>query len=73
MKYLKKFNENSNSEVEELKAKIDSMTHSELAHLWRHGSSDNKLLQGEVGQYMKDRLFNHFGGFNTSLSKKIGW
>jgi pyrroloquinoline quinone (PQQ) biosynthesis protein C len=64
-------------DIEELspedKEKIDSMSHRELAHLWRHGSSDNKLFHGKAGEYMKDRLFNHFGGFNSSLSKNIGW
>lgn len=69
------FNENksSNESEEELKSKIDSMSHRELAQIWRHGSDDNRLLQGEVGKYFKDRLFNHFGGFNPQLSKSIGW
>lgn len=58
---------------EELKKEIDSMSHYELAHLWRFGTSDNVLFHGEVGEYFKDRLFNHFGGFNSNLSKKISW
>lgn len=62
-----------NIESEKLKAKIDEMSHEELARLWRNGSSDNKLFHGEVGEYFRDRLFKHFGGFNPSLSKKIGW
>lgn len=49
------------------------MTHEELARKWRFGNSSDKLLQGEAGKYFKDRLFNHFGGFNTGLSKNIGW
>lgn len=65
------------NEIEEteddLKKKIDNMTHRELSSLWRHGSSDNKLFHGKVGEYFKDRLFNHFGGFNSNLSKSIGW
>ncbi len=73
MKYLKKFNENNNSKLEELKSKIDELSHKELARIWRFGSSDNELLQGEAGEYFRDRLFNHFGGFNPSLSKGIGW
>lgn len=63
----------SQEKIEELKNKIDQMSHRELASLWRHGSSDNELFHGEVGQYLKDRLFNHFGGFNPNLSKSIGW
>lgn len=75
MKYLKRFNENIEDEMseDEYKSKIDAMTHSELASLWRFGDSSNKLLQGKAGQYFKDRLFNHFGGFNPSLSKQLGW
>lgn len=81
--HLKEFAEfNEASEIDgnkweglppEDKEKIDSMTHRDLAHLWRHGSSDNKLFHGITGEYMKDRLFNHFGGFNSGLSKSIGW
>jgi len=41
--------------------------------LMKSSSSDNKLFHGKAGEYFKDRLFNHFGGFNPSLSKNIGW
>lgn len=71
MKY-ENYQEDS-SKLEELKTKIDRMSHKELATIWRHGSSDNELLQGKAGEYFKDRLFNHFGGFNPGLSKDIGW
>lgn len=65
--------ETREDEVEDLKFEIDNMSHEEMASLWRFGDSSNKYLQGEVGEYFKDRLFNHFGGFNPSLSKRIGW
>ena len=75
--HIKEFNRFINENIEELstedKEKIDSMSHRELAYLWRHGSSDNKLFHGAAGEYMKDRLFKHFGGFNANLSKNIGW
>jgi hypothetical protein len=58
---------------EDIKKEIDNMTHKEMAWLWRFGDSSNKYFQGEVGEYFKHRLFNHFGGFNTQLSKNIGW
>jgi hypothetical protein len=58
---------------EELKKKIDLLSHEEMARIWRFGSSDNEMLQGEAGNYFKERLFDHFGGFNPQLSKKIGW
>jgi methylphosphotriester-DNA--protein-cysteine methyltransferase len=66
-------NLNCKVDIENLKKEIDNMSHEDLARLWRFGDSSNELIQGEVGEYLKDRLFNHFNGFNTELSKKIGW
>lgn len=57
----------------ETKEKIENMSHQELASLWRFGKSENPLLQGLAGKYVKHRLFDHFGGFNPSLSKNLGW
>lgn len=79
MKYLRRFNESESKKEysgvidNETKSIIDNMSHQELAHLWRFGSSDNKLFQGDAGEYLRWRLFDYFGGFNPSLSKKIGW
>lgn len=55
--------------------KINTMTHEELARLWRFASDghlyfDNTLPYCKV---FKERLFNHFGGFTPEISKKIGW
>ena len=58
---------------EDDKAKIDAMSHRELAKMWRHAPSEEPLLQGETGKYFKERLFEHFGGFTPELSKSIGW
>lgn len=77
MKHIREYNEYKNEyngEVDkESKEKIDSMSHEEIASLWRHGSSDNKIFQGDSGKYLKWRLFDYYGGFNPTLSKKIGW
>jgi len=59
--------------IEQLKVDIDNMSHEQMAKLWRFGDSSNQYLQGDAGTYFKDRLYNHFGGFNPTLSKKIGW
>lgn len=59
--------------TEQLKEEIDNMSHEEMARLWRFGDSSNQYLQGNTGDYFKHRLYNHFGGFNPTLSKKIGW
>lgn len=71
MKYLKKF-ENHDESIEKLKEEIDSLSHEELARIWRFGKSSDKRLQGEAGEYFRDRLFKHFGGFNPNLSKRLG-
>ncbi len=65
--------EESNEGLLEWQIQIDNMTHYELCKLWRFGKSDNELFQGEKGEYLRDRLFNHFGGFNPEISKSLGW
>ena len=70
---FKTFENYDDEELNKLKVDIDEMPHEQLARLWRFGDSSNKLLQGDAGSYLKDRLFNHFGRFNPSLSKNIGW
>jgi len=59
--------------TEEQKSAIDAMSHEELCRLWRFAPIGDKRLQGELGQYVRDRLFNHFGGFTPEISKRIGW
>mgnify|MGYP001571895818 CR=1 FL=1 len=57
----------------ELKEEIDAMTHYEMARLWRFSPSGNPMFEGDVGEYFKDRLFKHFGGFTPGISKSLGW
>ena len=52
---------------------IDGMSHEALCRYWRFAKCPDPLLQGEVGEYFKHRLFNHFGGFTPEISKKLGW
>ena len=59
--------------TEEQRTQIDQMSHVELARLWRHGRSDNPLLQKEAGCRVRDRLFTELGGFTPAVSKAIGW
>jgi hypothetical protein len=62
------------SEIDEkLKVEIDNMSHYEMCKMWRFSKLGNPLLSGEVGQYFKDRLFNHFNGFTPEISKSLGW
>jgi len=57
----------------ELKQKIDSMSHLELARKWRHAPAGEEMLSGDAGDYFKERLFEYFGGFTPEISKRIGW
>ena len=55
-----------------LKAQIDAMDHYQMCRLWRLASTGNPLIMGETGQYFKERLFTHFGGFTPEISKSLG-
>jgi hypothetical protein len=59
--------------VAELKAEIDNMTHVEMCRHWRFDSSDSPYVQGNVGDYLRHRLFDEFGGFTPEISKALGW
>ena len=57
----------------ELKEQIDSMSHYDMCSTWRFASSGNPLIMGEAGEYFKERLFKHFGGFTPEISKSLSW
>lgn len=73
MRHVELFENFEDKSDDDLKNDIDKMTHYELARMWRFGELGNKYLQGEVGEYFKRRLFDHFGGFTPELSKRLGW
>ena len=54
---------------------IDKLTHEQLCYFWRFGGGKKEWFDNryEESKYFYDRLFNHFGGFNSTISKKIGW
>lgn len=58
--------------TEEQKAKIDSMSQYELCRLWRFAATGHSLMQGEAGDYLKDRLAS-LGGFTPAISKQLGF
>jgi len=57
----------------ELKAEIDNMSHYEMCRVWRFAATGDRRIMGEAGQYFKQRLFDHFGGFTPEISKDLGW
>lgn len=58
---------------EEMKRDIDAMSHYDLCRRWRFAKSGDPYFQGEVGEYFKTRLFDHFKGFTPAISKSLGW
>ncbi|MCK9477264.1 MAG: hypothetical protein M0R46_15210 [Candidatus Muirbacterium halophilum] len=61
--------------TEEDKKEIDALSHEEMCSIWRFGTSNQKWLDGRhpAAKYFSDRLFKHFGGFTSEISKRIGW
>ena len=55
-------------------AKIDAMTHIEMAWLWRFAPAGHIYFNSELPYY--ERFSAHFkmlGGFTPAISKAIGW
>jgi hypothetical protein len=57
--------------TQEVKKKLDSMSHVQLVSLWRFGKSSNPLFHGEAGAYLRKRI-ESLGGFGP-VSKQVGW
>lgn len=60
---------------EDYKKEIDELTHEQMCYFWRFGGGKPEWFDSrcEASNYFYDRLFKHFGGFNSVISKKIGW
>lgn len=54
------------------KATIDGMDRYSLARMWRFAKVGESLLQGETGDYFKERFFGDLGGFTPEISKALG-
>ena len=54
---------------------INQLTHEEMCRMWRFGSMKKEWNDNTnpLSQYFTDRLFAHYGGFTTEISKRIGW
>ena len=57
----------------EMKSKIDNMSHYEMAHSHRFSPNGDPLHQGDVGKYFSNVFQNKFGGFTPQISKQLGW
>ena len=61
--------------IEESKKEIDGLTHEQMCRCWRFGTGKPEWFDStnELSDYFRERLFVHFGGFNSEISKRIGW
>lgn len=66
---------NKPEDYDEQVARINGMTHIEMARLWRFAPSGHPYFDGSLPYYelFRDRFLVHFGGFTPELSKAIGW
>lgn len=53
--------------------RIDGLTRFDMARIWRFAPSGDPMLQGEAGDYFKQRFFGDFGGFSPAISRSLGW
>jgi hypothetical protein len=61
------------AEEEEIK-KINSMSHIEMARLWRFADSGHKYFDTSLPYFdIFGKRFKAFGGFTPKISKAIGW
>ena len=61
-------------EIEEHKKKIDGMSQTDMARLWRFTPSGHPYFRADLplANYF-DVRFKKLGGFTSSISKEIGW
>ncbi len=62
-------------EIQEWKDKIDAMSHEEMARLWRFSPAGATPIFDNtqpIWSYFKEK-WDKLGGWNPTLSKKIGW
>ena len=60
-------------EIQKHKDDIDKLSHESMARMWRMAPSGHVYFQyGPVYDHFEAR-FKKLGGWNPTLSKKIGW
>ena len=65
----------NNKEIQAWFDKIDAMTHEDMARLFRFSKAGETPIfdsAGPIWPYFKKK-WDKLGGFNPTLSKKIGW
>ena len=66
-----------NSLKENLIKEVNNMSHYTMCRYWRFGAPPGKEIYfdstGPIAKVFKERLFKHFGGFTSEISKSLSW
>ena len=68
-------------QIDKLAEEIKNMEHYEMCSKWRFGLAGSPYFRTDLittegkslGDLFKERLFDHFGGFTSDISKSLGW
>jgi len=66
----------TDKEIKDALAEIETMDHFTMCRLWRFAPLGSKIYFRSdlpTGDAFKERLFKHFGGFTSEISKELGW
>lgn len=68
--------EYSEDEVKQALEKIETLDHTTMCSYWRFAPKGTEIFFRSdlpTGEAFKERLFTHFGGFTSEISKSIEW
>lgn len=62
-------------EIKKYKEEIETMTHIQMAYLYRFAPQGHPIFNTEYDIYQNfhKRFFDHFDGMTPEISKQIGW
>lgn len=61
-------------EIEEMKLKIDGMSHLQMAYLHRFAAVGHPFFDSKLPLHEHfEKRFKEFGGMTPEISKEIGW
>jgi hypothetical protein len=71
---MKKIEDFTQEEIDRINAEIDSMEHEDMCRMWRFSPVGNPIFRTDLPFYDRfKKRFDEFGGFNPTISKRIGW
>ena len=68
--------EYTQDEINAALQRIENMDHYTMCRLWRFAPAGSEIyFRSDIatGEAFKNRLFKHFGGFTSEISKDLGW